>query len=225
MNPEDNPVDELVSGYRHREVETTLEHIKAHGVLENYLESKGITEYSSMENDYPYQAILGLNGPCSGEVGFNTHYTYELDGKVTKGEVGVVLEADDMATAIEKTVRQERLIDAAGVEVNEEKDIIMPSGAYLNPSSIHCAVFYDEPVPTENMVDWNRLEDGLMHKRTIKDALQDDSLGTALVMTGVEPGGGDASGTRIDYWTKFFDDTKPEGIDYTSLDWKEPGKL
>lgn len=225
MNAGEQPLDQLIEEYNHRDAETTPEHVEAQEVLDGYLEARGITDYHILDTDHPYQAILGRNGPCSGEIGFNTHYTYELDGELAAGTAGVLLEAEDMGTAIEKTVKPEKVIEAAGIETEKDTRVRMPSGTEINPSSIHCAVFYDEPVPTEDMVDWSRLEGGLMHKRTIEDALGANSLGTAIVMTGYGPSGDHVSGTRIDYWTKFFDGVEDEGVDYTSLDWKDPGKL
>lgn len=221
MSIESKPVDQLLNQYKHRTPESIEEDLNASGTLERYLEQEDVASYEDISAEFPYQALLGWSSDAGAEVTFTAHYTYSVDEKLVADSQGVRVAAGDMEEVIREVLPQENVIDIAGVKILEDKKARTPSGSEIHPESLHCVFFYDDPVPTEDMVAQKRMEGGIMHRKTVEDAVNEPSLGTALVTTGKTPEGDFKAGMQVDYWTRFIDGVN-EGLDYTELDWENP---
>jgi hypothetical protein len=221
MSTEPDAVNRLLDQYEHRSPETVEGDLDAPQILDRYLEHEEVDGYHTIESDFPYQALLGRSSDADAEVTFTAHYTYLLENDLVADSRGVRVAAEDMEEVIREVLPEEKVIDIAGVEIEEDKRSETPSGDVIQPGSLHCVVFYDEPVPTEDMMAQGRMEGGLMHRKTLEEAASEPSLGTALVTTGRTPEGDFKAGMQVDYWTRFIDDLEG-GLDYTELDWENP---
>jgi hypothetical protein len=221
MSSEPEAVNRLLNQYEHRSPDNVESDLETREILETYLEHEGVEEYSFIGSEFPYQALLGRSSDADSEVTFTAHYTYLLEDELIADSRGVRVGAEDMEEVVREVLPENKVIDVAGVDIEEDKRAETPLGEEIRPGSLHCVVFYDEPVPTEDMLAQGRMEGGLMHQKTVEEAASEPSLGTALVTTGRTPGGDFKAGMQVDYWTRFIDGVE-DGLDYTDLDWENP---
>jgi hypothetical protein len=145
------------------------------------------------------------------------HFSYWDGQGQTHTGLGSLDEVEDMADFIEQRLDYDTVIGAAGAEVDSSPTLVTPTGKTLNPDTVHCIVFYDDPGLDPLQLRQNMEFRSNNHKKSALEAVEGESLGTAILSSG-----GDISGAQIDYWPQHID--KQTG-DYGELDWSDPGEV
>lgn len=209
--------DQITSQYPHRTPEDTKDSFNAEKILENYIEYESVQDYSSIDSEFPYHAALGWNSGLDGEVMISSHYTFPTETGYNSASATTGIHVEETDQAIEDIIGSENVIDAAGAEIESAKETLTPEGDTINVNSVHCIVFYDEPVLNRKLVKQEKFQDQA-HRKSAMDALNEPSVATAMITSGKEK-----SGVQIDYWTRSFDGID-NGLNYDELNWDNPGE-
>jgi len=214
MSTDSNPVNQILDQYRHRTRESVKNHLDAEGILEGYLEHQGVDNYKFMESEFPYHASLGRIASSEGEVVLTSHYTYPSGSSFSRDVTRAMVEVEDLDEAMDEILDNERVLDGAGAEIQEDLNASTSSGLEVDPSTVHCIVFYDQPVVSA--VEDTEY-DHPAHQKAAMQSLNEPSIGTAVITAGREK-----AGAQVDYWTRTVDGVEENGLDYSQLDWENP---
>lgn len=223
MSSETDIVRMLADDYPHRDAETVREDVEASRILEGYLQFQNVDDYEFIDSDFHYQAALGRLADSEAEMTVTSHFTYPDGESFSLENIRTEIRVDEADKALEQGVisSPDKLIDASGVNVLEDRKAASPGGNVFTPDTLHCVVFYNLPVVAES--DETVLEND-MARFVAREALNKPSLATALIHSGRDHSGDYFSGMQIDYWTRTVDGID-DGLDYSSLDWENPGSI
>lgn|GEM_PF-1816238 len=218
MSTELGVINDLVEQYTHRTVDSIQADADARDILNGYMDQQGVEQYSDIESDFPYPALLGHVNDTEGDVTLSSHYTFPDDESYSRGRIDCSITANSVDDILEDNVipSQSRIIDTAGVKLNTDKQMSTPSDESLKVQTVHCLVFYEEPVVTPAP---DTSFNGRTERISAREAIEEPSLATALVHSGKNGRGENFAEARIDYWTRTFDGID-DGLDYTSIDWE-----
>lgn len=214
MSTDSDPVSQILNQYQHRTQESVENHLDAEGILEGYLEHQGVDDYNFLESESPYHASLGWITDSNGEVVLTSHYTYPSESGFSRDITRAMAEVENLDDAMEKILDNEKTLDGAGVEIQEDLNASTASGLKVDPSTVHCIVFYDQPVVSA--VEGTEY-DHPAHQKAAMQSLNEPSIGTAVITAGR-----DKAGAQVDYWTRTADGVEENGLDYSQLDWENP---
>jgi hypothetical protein len=218
MSVEQDPLELLTDQYHHRNPGENKHDFNAERILEGYLEHQGIENTTSIDSEFPYQAALGRTADLEGEIMMSSRYTFPHGDSYAKASSTTGINVENTDETLEEIIPGEAVIDASGAEINSAKRSPTPDGGSIDVDSVHCIVFYDEPVMNRQLIKQEKFQ-GLAHKKAAMDSLNEPSVATALVTSGREK-----AGVQVDYWTRTFDGID-DGLDYGELDWSNPGEV
>lgn len=209
--------ESFLSSYDHRtpsELETDIDPVR---ILEGYLNSHGVEDYSHIESDFPYHAVLGRLSDTPGEALSMIHFDYWNGEELAPKGLGQISRSDKLGDHIESMLPENDVLYTAGVIPEENMTLNTPTGLSLKPESVHCMVFYQEPdvepVDLRARMDFESLN----HKKSAMDAVKGRKIGTAIIHSGEE-----ISGAQVDYWTRSLDQ---QTGDYGEIEWGDPDDL
>jgi len=213
-------IREIADNYPHRTSKSVEADTDAERILEGYIEQQGVERYSVIDSEFPYQALIGNVTDTEGEVTLTSRYTFPEDSEYRKGNVNATVSVNLIDNMLENDVirENESIIDIAGVELDEDKEMSTNSGEKLRVQTVHCIVFYEEPVVS---ISPDTSFDDRIERMTAREATEEPSLATGIIHSGKKPSGENFAEARIDYWTRTFDGIE-EGLDYSSIDWENP---
>lgn len=221
MSTESRALDDLTEQYPHRTAESIRTDADAEEILDGYMEQQGVEIYSTIDSDFPYQALMGRVTDAEADVTLKSRYTFPDDQSYSKGFIDATVSVHSIEDTLEDNVIPEdrNILDVAGVTVDEDKEMSTPSDNTLRVHSVHCIVFYEEPVVSTTP---DTSLGSSIERINAREATSEPSLATALIHSGKKPSGDNFAEARIDYWTKTFDGID-DGLDYTGIDWENPG--
>lgn len=217
MNQNNALLNRFLSNYNHRDVSSFESELNPEGILEGYLEHRGIEDYELVESDFPYHAALGSNSEVEGDAVTITHFTYLSDnGQVHRG-IGNLNTVNDTSEFIEEFIPEKSVFEVAGASIGNGYSLTSPNNQGFNPDNVYCFVFYDlpdaDPIEAGNRLDF----DSQLHKLSALESLKDRSLATGFIASNREH-----SALQIDYWSRVLDKIIE---DYRDLNWDNPGEF
>lgn len=214
-------VNQLLEHYPHRTRESVDNDLDAEEVLFGYLEHQGVEEYDPINSDFPYHAALGRTADSEGHLILTSRYTYPDESGVSQDFTQARITVENLDQVLEENIiNEDNILDAAGAELEDDKKTTTPEGRELRPDTVHCVVFYDRPVVSATeQTEYN----SQVHEHAAMQSLSEPSIATAIINSGTTPDGGEFAGAQIDYWTRTIDGVTEEGLDYTELNWRNPG--
>lgn len=222
MSAEPEPVEQLVDQYPHRTRESVETDLEADKILEGYLEHQNTEEYRFLDSEFPYHAALGRTADSEGYIILTSHYTYPDDTGVSQDHTSASITVENIDDILEENIiDDERILDASGAELLEDKKTSTGSREEIRPETVHCIVFYDRPVVSATE---DTEYDSQVHRSAAMQSLSEPSLATALIHAGKNQSGDELTGVQIDYWTRTIDGVAEEGINYTEIDWENPAQ-